>query len=44
MGFNSGFKGLIEVKSLTHLTAYRLFSEMLIVVTHVFAVNNVFYV
>jgi hypothetical protein len=44
MEFNSAFKALMEVKSLTQLTAYRLFSEMLRVVTHVFAVNDFFYV
>jgi len=35
---------LMEVTSLTQLTAYMLFSEMLSVVTHVFTVNDFFYV
>ena len=35
---------LVEVTSLTQLRAYMLFSEMLSVVTHVFAVNDFFYV
>jgi hypothetical protein len=35
---------LMEVKSLTQLTAYMLFSEMMVVVTHVFGVNDFFYV